>query len=222
MLRKTWVVGTVLLGISTSALCSGFYVGAGFGPSFADFEKSAHVVHTGYSDMNVFDKSHLASMGMFGTVFGGYGYVHKHFYLGEEINVSIDSVDSEASNNDSAHLTFSTTNYMMNRSCGVSVLPGLLVTDKTLLYARLGYANGNLKITTGDTSLANVDKNLNGFRFGAGIKQSLSQKVSVRMEYSQVNYGKTTTLVPVDSITKDTTITPSLAQVEFGLVYDFA
>lgn len=219
MVYKKWVAATTALIMSSSAFCSNFYVGAGFGPNFADFEKNAHFVQ---GNSNVNDKSHLSSIDMFGTLFAGYGYVHKHFYLGEELNASISGIDSEASNNETTHLAFSSTNYTMNRSFGASLLPGLLITDKTLLYSRFGYANGNLKITTNDVSLANVNKNLDGFRFGAGIKQMLSKKVSLRLEYSQINYASTSMHVAVDNITKDTTITPTVAQVEFGLLYDFA
>lgn len=223
MLRKTRYSAIFLLAMSNAAFCSGGYIGAGFGPNFAEIQKDSYLSSVpSVTSNDVVDKTQQSGWGMFGTIFGGYAWTHNHFYLAGELNTDISSLDFQSSNLNLTHATYSSTSYEMNRSCGISVLPGLLLSDKTLLYSRFGYDNGNFRLLTTDSSLANVNKNLNGFRFGAGIKQFISKKTALRLEYSQANYQNFTMHVIDPPIVKDTTIEPEVAQVAFALIYDFA
>ncbi|MEO8400848.1 MAG: outer membrane beta-barrel protein [Gammaproteobacteria bacterium] len=221
MLRKTKISAVLLFVFSTPGFCSGFYLGAGVGPEYASFKKDSHFVQG--INANVIDKSQLSGWGTFGSIFGGYGWIHKSFYLAGELNANVSSVNSHSSNSEYVHQTFSSTDYKMKHSYGISVIPGYLFSPITLFYARLGYTNSNFKISTSDASLANIDTNLDGFRFGAGIKQTISEKLAVRLECSQVNYQRKSMRVIVSPvITKTTKINPQTGQVEFGLIYNFA
>lgn len=219
MFRKTQITGILFFVLSTSGYCSGFYLGAGVGPESIDFKKGSHFVQG--TNANVIDKSKQSGWGWFGSLFGGYGWIHKSFYLAGELNANISSAEFNSSNNEYVHQSFSSTNYKMNPSYGISVLPGYLFSDATLFYGRLGYANSQFKLSTNDTSLKNINTTLNGFRFGAGIRQVISKKLAVRLEYSQVDYQKVSMHVVTGPIIKDTIITPRTGQVEFGLVYNF-
>ncbi|OAI50039.1 hypothetical protein AYO45_00215 [Gammaproteobacteria bacterium SCGC AG-212-F23] len=220
MLRKTAII-LGMLSFSTLAWGEGFYLGAGVGPDFANFKQSSSVIMPG--SFNVKNTTQMAGTGIFGTLFGGYGWRQQQFYLAGEANIDTSSVESQASNDEFVHSSFSKTSYTIPNRFGLSVLPGYLLAQATLFYLRLAYANANFKISTTDTSLADVSKRLSGFRYGLGVNQEVSQHFAVRMEYSAIRYQNTTftTFDKLSSVTKKTTITPESGQVEFGLVYNF-
>lgn len=218
MLRKTAVVVS-LISLSLPCWSNGFYLGAGLGPDLIDFNQNARITKPG--DFNAGDKTHLSGRGVFGTVFGGYGWQHQRFYLAGEANANLSSAEFKSSNEELIHSSFSKTVYKMRRNYGLSLLPGFVFSETLLAYGRLGYVNGNFKTITSDTSLANVNRYLDGFRWGLGLNQAISQHLAVRMEYSNLNYQKTKFTAIDDLVTKTTRIRPTANQVEFGLVYNF-
>ncbi len=196
------------------------YVGVGTGREFADFNQDATIVNP-FS--NVKDNTHLAGSGAFGSIFAGYDGIYQHFYLAGEINLDTSSVAFRSSNNEFINNTLSATHFRIQNSYGISVLPGYALNNYTLLiYSRLGYANGSLKISTTNTSLANVNPRISGFRYGIGIKQSFTDHISARIEYNNVNYQNTSFTVLTGNTTKNTIISPTVGQVEFGLIYSFS
>jgi len=211
---------SALLMLSTSAWSSGFYVGLGAGPETADFNNNATVVKPG--SFNVRNNGHLSGTGAFGSLFGGYFWTIKSYFLAAEANVNISNVLSKGSNSEAIHNTYSKADYRMKRTCGLSLLPGYLFSSTTLFFARLGYVNSNYNLSTTDASLASVSKNLNGFRFGLGVSEKLSKMFSMRMEYSQAYYQSTSgTVVDVPAdVTKTQKVSPTTGQVEFALIYD--
>lgn len=205
---------------------NGFYVGAGLGPDLAQFNLSSRVsqVQNGILNFNVKNTDELSGTGIFGTLFAGYGFnFNCNWYLAGELNANLSSLQHTNSNKEFVHLNFSNTKFKMQHSYGISALPGYMVLDNTLFYGRLGYANGNLKVSTTDSSLANRDKNLSGFRWGLGLRQMLGPQFAVRMEYSQVDYQNLTlsTLDTLSNTAKTTKITPRTNEVEFGFIYLF-
>lgn len=214
-----------LLSASLSyAAAPGFYIGAGMGPENADFDQHARLlVHppgSTHIESNVTDSTHLSGTGLFGTLFAGYGWSKQQFYLAGEVNVNVSSVIFQSKNNEYIHQTFSKTKYRMEHGYGISLIPGYLYSPNTLFYARIGYTNDNLKISTSDVSLANINKNLSGYRFGLGIQEYFTQHMSARMEYSQANYQNEKFTVILPAITKTTKIIPQTGQVEFSLIYN--
>jgi outer membrane immunogenic protein len=69
---------------------------------------------------------------------------------------------------------------------------GAVVAPTTLLYAKAGYTNA--RVNTDYTGVAgglasfNARDNLNGFRVGAGVQQSLGGNAYVKAEYRYSNY----------------------------------
>lgn len=221
MIKKIGYAITLLFPLTAFALNNGFYIGAGAGPESTDFKQTAYITQPG--NFNAKDATHLSGTGVFGNIFGGYVWSCKYLYLAGEANYSPSSDEFNSSNSEFIHGSFATTSYKMRYSYSVSLLPGFLWTPCTLFYGRLGYAWGNFQTSTSDISLANVNRTLNGPRYGLGIKQQVYQNFSVRVEYSQIYYRSThfTTFDPNSSVTKRTNITPSTGQTEFSLVYDF-
>lgn len=219
MSRKIYLTPLILLLISTSAWAQGFYIGAGLGPDTADFKQARNVTRLG--SFNVKDTTHLSGTGLFGSIFGGYGWNRNAFYLAGEINANASSVSFDSSNYEFVHSNFADTHYKIEHSFGVSLLPGYLLTDATLFYARVGYANGYFKISTTDSSLANVHKNLSGLRLGLGVNQSFTQQLGARMEYNHISYQSTSFSIVDGLTTIATRISPETNQVEFSLFYKF-
>jgi len=220
MLRKTQLVSIISLLSATSSF-AGLYLGASIGPEGASFSQKAHISRPG--TFNAVDKNHFSGLGFFGSIFGGYGWKHDSYYLAGEINLNLSSVEYKLNNDEYLHLTFSKTFFNVKSSEGISLLPGYFLSDSTLLYGRIGYSNGRVKIVESDPTINNASKNRSGIRYGVGIRHSLTPKLDLMMDYSQINYKGIEGRVfePFGMVTKVTKISANTAQVGFGLIYNF-
>lgn len=220
MLRKTFA-SLLLTTLFAEPTFAGFYAGIAAGPEGAYFSQKSRVTRLGTFD--VIDKEHFAGIGGFGSLFVGYGQQYNQYYLALEANANLSSVKYQLTNDEYIHQTFSKTTFRIRNSEGISLLPGYFLTNKTLAYARIGYINGRLKIVDADPTVGNFKKNLNGIRYGLGLKHDLTSKLALRMDYSQVNYGRVRGVVfePFGMVSKATRISSHTAQVAFGLIYNF-
>lgn len=222
MLKKL----SYVLMFSTTSVYAGFYLGASGGPQGASFSQRAHVIGSagGFSSFNVIATNHLAGMGVFGSLFGGYAWIHHQYYLAGEVNGNVSSLTYELVNDEYVHHNFARTYLTMRSSEGISALPGIFLSDATLFYGRVGYSNGYLKVVEGaDPSIQNLKKNLSGIQYGVGVRHRLSPQWSVMMDYTQVNYqnAHSFTFDPFGLVTKITTIAPNTAQLGLGVIYHF-
>lgn len=182
MLKKFgFALSSLLLATTPAWAISGFYVGAGVGPELTNFKQATRViveVEPPIMTANIKATNDLSGTGVFGTVFGGYGYLWRNnLYLAGEINIDASSDQYSTENLEFVHATVSHTTYKMQNSYGLSVLPGYWYNNLILFYARLGYANGNFKTMTSDTSLVNVNRRLNGFCYGLGVNTIFTSKL---------------------------------------------
>jgi len=229
MFRMTCVAGALLLVSSSLCFAGDFYVGGGLGPEFADFRQDSTVQSKGgvAGTFYVKNQSHLAAKGIFGTVFAGYGEVfsteRQDFYLAGEVNFNLSTANLTSYNKEFINMTFSKSDYRVQRSLGISLLPGILLTDTTLLYGRVGFSEGKFRVATTDPSLRKSSKYYNGFRYGFGLGQGVTEDWAIRVEYSDVAYRNVEMLTrdPISAVTKGTTISPQTSQTEFSLVYSF-
>lgn len=224
MLRKISTGFLLSLGVVPSF--AGFYVGASTGPEGALFYQRAHVTRSSiypFESFDVIDKNRFAGSGIFGSIFGGYGWRYDRFYLAAEGNANISSLEYKLTNDEYVHQNFSKTTFTIKRSYGVSLLPGYFLSETTLFYGRVGYANGRLKIKESDPSINSITQNLDGIRFGLGVRHAFTPNWIGMMDYSQIHYDHVTshTFDPFGSVAKNTKITPYTAQVGFGLIYSF-
>lgn len=228
MSGKTKLLGTSLLIIASSSLNAGFYMGAGLGADYANFTQRAHVYKADPNqplEFDVINKAHLAGSGIFGTLFGGFGGVVKNqFYLAGEINGNLSSLGFTGHNYEYIHLSASETILKIKNTVGLSILPGYQFSPATLFYGRLGVANSKFQQDTSDISLMNFGKRRSGFRYGLGVKQAITDRLAVRMDYSRIAYNTfdTGTFDAVGNTTKNTQLTANQQLVEFGLIYNFA
>ena len=127
------------------------------------------------------------------NVFVGYGGVlSSNFYLAGELSGTI----TTANISDNTGLK---TSYGM----GASVLPGFMLNDSTLAYARVGVVRSHFT----DSAFGNT----NGAQFGLGMQTSVTQNLDVRGEYDFVAYKAEKFL--------GTSVAPRSDQFTVGLVY---
>ncbi|WP_419420836.1 outer membrane protein [Legionella sp. D16C41] len=218
---------SLLLSLGLTPCFAGFYIGASTGPEGALFYQRSHVTRPnffGTGGFNVIDKEHFAGTGVFGSLFGGYGWAFNRFYLALEANANISSLEYKLVNDEYLHGNFLKTTFTVKRSYGASLLPGYFLSENTLFYGRVGYLNGRVKIHEGaDPSIHSSNNDLNGIRFGLGLRHAFAPQWIAMMDYSQTHYEhiKSHTFDPFGSVTKDSKITPYTAQVAFGLIYSF-
>lgn len=218
-MKKLRTFGLILFALSTSTPSwASFYIGAGIGPDTVNFSKHATVNNP---DTRVLDNESLAGRGVFVTAFGGYAWNCQQLYLAGEANVNSSSLESESANIELLHHTVSHTAIKIKHNFGLSILPGFLLTDKTLFYGRIGWVQGYLKINSSDSTLRNSSTTLNGYRLGLGVEQTVYNRFAVRLEWSQLNYDDTTINVLDGTTRKISNIWARTNQFEFGVDYRF-
>lgn len=76
-------------------------------------------------------------------------------------------------------------------SFDITARAGYLVTPKTLLYVRGGYANERVRttITTAKSTLTSSE-NRDGWLLGAGAERMITPNLSARLEYRYADFGK--------------------------------
>lgn len=197
------------------------YVGVGLGSDTVTYTQDARITQLGTFD--AVDISHLSSTGVLGSLFAGYFSRHNSFYLAGEFNANLSSTEFKSSNAEFLSSSVARTQFKINNSFGISLVPGYQYSPTTLFYGRLGYTSGHLKIRTTDASLENISSYRNGFRYGLGIANDLSSKLSLRLDYSRIDYSKThlNTLDGLSNTTKVTSIKPQQQLIELGLIYKF-
>lgn len=109
--------------------------------------------------------------GMPAKIFGGYGVVNQNLYLAGELTGTAGTLS--VSNKSSILKT--------SYGYGASFIPGVLLSDHTLAYARLGIVR---------THFSSVDHTETGGEVGVGLQTSLAQSTDLRAEYNYAAYGK--------------------------------
>ncbi len=220
MLKKTLLVA---LAASAAAIAAapamaannspftGFYVGAGATRDTADFSTKASI--PGYSASN-----DASGTGFGGNLFAGYGYTFCNgFYLGSEVFGSMTSLEHKTTTSVSG---FSNTAKIdVKNSYGLSVLPGYMITNNTLAYARVGYVRSKLEIS--NSGFPSDKFNLNGVQYGLGLQTALMNNLSLRGEYTYTNYQSESRSYTNNAGTGTARLNPSTDQFGVSLAYNF-
>lgn len=100
--------------------------------------------------------------------FAGYGgLVNQNIYLGGEVFGTV------------AAKKFNGNGLQSRYSFGASVIPGVMITDHTMAFARAGVVRTRFK---------GEDKGRNGAQIGLGVQTSLTSNVDLRGEYDYTRY----------------------------------
>ncbi len=114
--------------------------------------------------------------GVGGTVFAGYKLpVGDNYYAAVEANFDLASakVGDDLDHTKADH------------SFGASALLGLNISDSTAFFGRVGYQRGR---ETTRVDGVDFSDSRDGLRFGAGLETKISEKFSLRAEYSRTHY----------------------------------
>lgn len=85
--------------------------------------------------------------------------------------------------------SFGVSNVDVGRDLYFGARVGVPVTENTLVYAKGGYTNTALNVTsTYNTTDTGTDVDLDGWRLGAGLEQAISPGVFAKVEYAYSNY----------------------------------
>lgn len=223
-----------------------FYTGAAIGQShtlsslyFAGNGLISEIEGAGnFIFMNANTTSNFKKSSLVGALFAGYGFSCDPYYIGGELFVkianpsySIPNYFSTGANADTRLNLISNLNIKTRKTeFALDIRPGILLSDCSLLYARLGIARNKVTLTgTVHASFFATDlfsqrtvassqitsKNTNAFRLGAGMEQMLSSCVSLRVDYIYTFYRKLRTGA-TSSITYREPLTGSLVQASFS------
>lgn len=188
MLKKILMAGFVFITSSSIVFANGApYVGASVGV-IANTSKNVNV--------NNYVASNYRGVPL--SVFAGYGgVINGNFYLGAEVTGTI----GVAELNDNGLKT--------SYGYGVSALPGFMLCDHTMTFARIGVLSSRFP---------RQNESRAGLQLGLGIQTGLTQNVDLRGEYDYVNYRS----IPVSTINNVThNVSPRSDQVNLALVYKF-
>lgn len=131
--------------------------------------------------------------GVPGTLIGGYGGAMNNFYLAGEFDITPGT--AELTSNGSLRSTY---------AYNLSVLPGIMMSDHTFAFGRLGYDR---------TRFSNVNVLKSGVMLGLGLQTGIMQNIDIRGEYDYISFG---------SISRtDVSGTPRTDAVNLALIYKF-
>lgn len=199
----------------------GFYTGAALGGTFSSGSENSIFSLVPTPDTNtrgfiVNSKHGFKKNGVIGNLFIGYGELCDPLYLGAEAfalwsklrdNTAVSALNTRG-------LLFTTEGSINNRSLkyGIDLRPGYLLTENSLIYARLGVAytkvnlnnfmavnfdqnvGGNVVSTLRLSGINHASKNLVSCRIGLGIEQMITCNLSLRADFVHVRH-KTLNLI---------------------------
>jgi opacity protein-like surface antigen len=223
-------------------LKTGWYVGAQAGYDSYRVRENNTV---GFGDGSGFASNPVYNgTGWVGGLFLGYGQMmNEWFYLGGEVFGNYSGVDQNTNYNTTpAPSITATTNFQVNGSYGLGLLPGIKMTDSTLTYIRLGWNWANLKSSAsvnvpaaifGTPAALNASgsqsNTSNGFVFGVGMETLIVDNWSLRGEFDHTwysNYNANGSVavpgaVPPAFVTASTSWNPSDNQYMLAAIYHF-
>lgn len=167
-------------------------------------------VNSLYSIQNAGITTNLNPQSTFGinsavaNVLLGYGLRFHHVYLAAQAFISEadhqgmeTTTFSDASGDN--NLANTVTLKQNGTSFGIDVTPGLLLTQNTLLFLRIGGVTNDTQLTSTTSSagfatpmVLNTYRELNGLRLGFGLQQLITRKVGITLNYLYTNFGQIT------------------------------
>lgn len=177
-MKKTLLAASVFAAFAAPAFAEGVFDGIYTGISMGAISNSANVQASQGGQQLI--STDAGKAGLFGgQIFAGYSYSFDKFNLAANTfaNFGQTSVATVASQGEP------TQKLRLKNIWGIAVEPGFYLSDKTLGYAKLGFAKGKLNAD-------GASKSANGFLYGAGIKHLVSSNVYVGAEFYKIDFRK--------------------------------
>lgn len=184
---KKMVIAGLLVAAASGAMADGAFDGVNtqLGLGFASIGNESTMSWNGEQFIN----NKTSQPGMLGTIAAGYSYgFNKQFNLGANIfyNFGSDNAGSSSIGNG-----FLTQQSKVKNLWGISVEPGYYFGDKSLGFVKLGWAMAS---TTQTFSEGGASENVNtgtanGFLYGLGFKQLVTDNIYVGIDAYQVTFS---------------------------------
>jgi hypothetical protein len=192
------IIPTLFLIIATSSVIAGSFDGpfAQVGAGFAYLGSNASVTRT----PNPYTESYKGGeTGVMGNVALGYSYE-----LPQSFNIAANVFYNFGSQNAGQYNYQNSTTYTYQSSLkniwGISVEPGFNFSDKSLGFLKLGWASATASVTSSGSGAGyngalppgTYSGTSNGFLYGLGFKQLLTENIFIGVEAYQVAFSTVT------------------------------
>lgn len=187
-------------------LKDGLYIGAGIGyDAYRERQSFALTDTAGFVDDA---NPTIGAKGVLGEIFAGYGRYFNWFYIGGELGANYSGANTSFGINDYR------SSFQTRESYKLALLPGVKLSETTLLYARLGYVRTLFAAQERGTpqGVVNTSDWGNGYGFGVGFESLLYKNLSLRGEYTYTTYSTFSSAI-------DTRFLPTNNQFIFSLIY---
>lgn len=181
----------------------GFQVGAhiGYGHGQYDFY--------GTDGTDTGDFSGIGANGAAGGLLAGYGKrVKSQGYFGAELDGSISAIDVTGSVNSVSGKV------SLENTIGAFAKAGFLPSDDYMIYGKLGYVNSSFEASVGTLK---ESTRLGGVAVGLGIEGLVSDKLSLRAEYTHTDYSNLSATSGNSTLKVD----PNTGVFRVGVAYRF-
>ncbi|MCB1827987.1 MAG: porin family protein [Coxiellaceae bacterium] len=192
---------------ATDSAFDGFHIGAETGLMLSGFRAYTLASQTiPASTFTLEQYGHYTGASATGRLFVGYGWDLSDFYLGVNLDANLMGATGRSHTNDfdlrgvATELFSSSYQLELQRSFSLSLIPGYLISDRTMFFAQLGGAQGRVKgqvllngvlaTAPGDASLTqSFSKNLFGWVAGFGFQHFLTNDWALAMQYLYTHYA---------------------------------
>lgn len=147
---------------------------------------------------NTNNKGSGSYRGMPFTGFVGFGgAIDPNYYLAGELSLTVGTADIDNAGNMKSSYGY-----------GISVLPGVMLSDHTSGFLRVGIVRSRFP---------DANTNLTGGQFGLGLQTSVTQNVDLRTEYDYIAYRSSSSTASTPGISTS----PTSDQFNLALIYKF-
>lgn len=230
MHASRFVLALIVSCYAGTSFANHYYAGIGVGYDSTNFHKTLQVYENGNT---VYDKTdNLNGNGLFANLLAGYSWnFGRHWMLATEVNGALSSLEYHGNYSDqNLENGSSRGKFTIDKSYGLSLLPGYFLTDNVPLYLRLGVVRGNFKyseyktdLVTGNTHGLTDSQWLTGIKYGVGIAAPVVNNIQLRIEYDCIQYNTYTDRkfpMPAGQ-TRTIKLTPISNLAELDLIYNF-
>lgn len=170
---------------------SGLYIGAALGMNSISNDSFGY--RDTLTDLNNYDDGEFSKTGKVAGLFAGYGLLfNKHYYLGleAEYDHGSDKITHD-------HVNDSYFSIEQADNLAITLRPGYVVNNGSLLYGRLGYASTTFEnavrvlddsVVPGVTYSVNQNEKVSGVKLGMGTDIPVSDNFFMRMDYAYTDY----------------------------------
>ena len=189
-------------------------------PAFTGFRVGALAgydgIRPGSTEDSDLDGDNQTVNGMVYGVDAGYDFALSNFLIGVEGEYTGSTGKVETARTDPNFFGFGSVK--TGRDLYVGARAGLLAGPETLVYVKGGYTNARLNVVASDGSVDTRENfELNGYRLGAGVEQSLGNRAYAKLEYRYSNYNNADFQARNGSVTSQFDIDTDRHQVVAGV-----